>query len=189
LTVVETSSGSEPIEILLTRLDPELPVPRYAHPGDAGVDLVSRSEVVLGPGERTVVGTGIAMAIPDGFVGLVHPRSGMAVRRGLTVVNAPGTIDAGYRGEIQVPLLNTDRSEPVHIRRGDRIAQLVFQRVARATFIEVDELTGSARGTDGFGSTGEDVVLAVGVGSTVSLAGRSSAKDEQGSGPRRGGLT
>lgn len=159
--VVETSFGSEPVEIPLVRLDPGLPVPQYAHPGDAGVDLVSRVEVVLGPGERVLVGTGVALAIPDGFVGLVHPRSGMAVQRGLTVVNAPGTIDAGYRGEIQVPLLNTDRNEPVHIRRGDRIAQLLFQRVARATFIEVDDLPGSSRGSAGFGSTGENVVLSV----------------------------
>jgi dUTP pyrophosphatase len=189
LAIVETSFGSESIEIPLTRLDLGLPVPRYAHPGDAGMDLVSRVEVVLGPGERVVVGTGIALAIPDGFVGLVHPRSGMAVRRGLTVVNAPGTIDAGYRGEIQVPLLNTDRNEPVHIHRGDRIAQLLFQRVARATLVEVDDLPGSSRGSDGFGSTGESVALPAETDAVTVASVPSKVQDDQGHGPRRGGLT
>lgn len=163
---METSPGSEAIEVLLLRLDPDLPAPRYAHPGDAGVDLLSRVELRLGPGERRTVPTGVALALPEGFVGLVHPRSGLAARHGLTVVNAPGTIDAGYRGEIRVPLLNTDRGETVVIRRGDRIAQLLVQRVARATFVEVTQLPDSARGVGGFGSTGGHVSLVSRAGGT-----------------------
>ena len=141
-------------EVLVTRLDPDVPLPAYARPGDAGADLVAATDVDLGPGERAVVRTGIAIALPDGYAAFVHPRSGLAARHGVTLVNAPGTIDAGYRGEIQVILLNTDPSRPVSFRRGDRIAQLVVQRVEHATFREVAALPGSARGEGGFGSTG-----------------------------------
>ena len=143
-----------PVEILVTRLDDGVPLPSYAHPGDAGADLVSTVEVHLEPGERVLVPTGSALALPNGYVGLVHPRSGLAARFGVTVVNAPGTVDAGYRGEISVLLVNLDPRAPVDLARGDRIAQLVVQRVDRARFVEVDRLPGSARGTGGYGSTG-----------------------------------
>ncbi|RNM16202.1 dUTP diphosphatase [Nocardioides pocheonensis] len=142
------------MRIGIVRLDPELPVPAYAHPGDAGADLCTREDVSLAPGERRLVPTGIALALPDGYVGLVHPRSGLAHRAGLSIVNAPGTIDAGYRGEVQVCLVNLDRATPIELKRGDRIAQLVVQRVETADFVEVDELPDSARGTGGHGSTG-----------------------------------
>ena len=142
------------VEVLIHRLDPELPMPGYAHPGDAGADLYAATDVELMPGERAVVGTGLAIALPDGFAAFVHPRSGLAAKHGVTLVNAPGTVDAGYRGEIKVTLLNTDNKEPVRLRRGDRIAQLIIQRVERARFYEVERLPGSARGADGFGSTG-----------------------------------
>jgi dUTP pyrophosphatase len=141
-------------DILITRLDPDVPLPSYAHPGDAGADLVTTVDVRLGPGERVLVPTGVAMALPDGYVGLVHPRSGLAARHGLSIVNAPGTVDAGYRGEVQVLLVNLDPRTPVQLSRGDRIAQLVVQRVERARFVEVDRLPGSARGDGGYGSTG-----------------------------------
>lgn len=141
-------------DIPLVRLDPDVPVPSYAHPGDAGADLVTTVDVTLEPGERRLVPTGVALALPDGHVGLVHPRSGLAARHGLSIVNAPGTVDSGYRGEIQVCLVNLDRTEPIVLRRGDRIAQLVVQRVERARFIEVDSLTDTARGAGGHGSTG-----------------------------------
>jgi dUTP pyrophosphatase len=142
------------VEVLLLRLDPGLPAPGYARPGDAGADLMTAVDVTLAPGERRTVPTGIAIALPEGFAGFVHPRSGLAARSGLTVVNAPGTVDAGYRGEIQVTLLNTDSSTPVHLHRGDRIAQLVVQRVSRARFVAVEQLPASIRGAGGFGSTG-----------------------------------
>ena len=135
-------------------LDPALEAPSYAHPGDAGADLRAREDVVLMPGERKLVPTGVAIALPYGFVALIHPRSGLATKHGLTIVNAPGTVDAGYRGEISVTLLNTDSSQPIELRRGDRIAQMVIQRVEHAQFIPVSELNGSVRGTGGFGSTG-----------------------------------
>jgi dUTP pyrophosphatase len=141
-------------ELPVRRLDPELPLPDYAHPGDAGADLRAAEEVVLAPGGRATVGTGLAVAVPDGYAAFVHPRSGLASRHGITVVNAPGTIDAGYRGEVRVVLLNTDRAEPFTVRRGDRIAQLVVQPVSRARFVEVAELPPSPRGEGGFGSTG-----------------------------------
>ncbi len=141
-------------EVLLLRLDPDLPAPGYAHPGDAGADLRTRVDVVVPPQGRVTVPTGIAIALPDGYAAFVHPRSGLAARHGLTIVNAPGTVDAGYRGELAVTLLNTDTTEPVELRRGDRIAQLVVQRVERAAFLEVAELPGSLRGTGGFGSSG-----------------------------------
>ena len=145
---------ADQVEVLLQRLDPLLPAPDYAHPGDAGADLMTSVDVVLAPGERRTVPTGVAIALPIGFAAFVHPRSGLAARSGLTIVNAPGTVDAGYRGEISVTLLNTDRSMPVHLRRGDRIAQLVVQRVTRARFVEVEDLPDSVRGSGGFGSTG-----------------------------------
>ncbi|MBV9847028.1 MAG: dUTP diphosphatase [Kutzneria sp.] len=148
-----------PVQVLLSRVDPDVPVPGYAAPGDAGVDLVTTSDVVLGPGERAVVGTGIAMALPDGFAGFVHPRSGLAARVGLSVVNTPGTIDSGYRGEIRVCLINHDPRESIELRRGDRIAQLVVQRVEHVTFQEVADLPRSSRGTGGYGSTGGHAML------------------------------
>lgn len=140
--------------MLIRRLDHAVPLPAYAHPGDAGADLSAAEDVDLGPGERALVRTGVAIALPAGYAAFVHPRSGLATKHGVTIVNAPGTVDAGYRGEIKVTLLNTDREHPVSFKRGDRIAQLIIQRVARAVFHEVDELPGSARGDGGFGSTG-----------------------------------
>ena len=142
------------VDIKIQRLDPELPLPRYAHPGDAGADLHAAEDVKLAPGERSLVRTGIAIAVPEGYAAFVHPRSGLANRSGLSIVNAPGTVDAGYRGEIQVNLINLDPHTPVNIQRGDRIAQLVVQPVARAYFHPVEELPDSSRGTGGFGSTG-----------------------------------
>jgi dUTP pyrophosphatase len=142
------------LDVLLTRLDPEVPVPGYARAGDAGVDLVTTEDVVLEPGRRILVGTGVAIALPDGYAGFVHPRSGLAARAGLSIVNAPGTVDSGYRGEIKVCLINQDPAEPVRLRRGDRIAQLVVQRVEHVRFREVDALPASDRGAGGYGSTG-----------------------------------
>ena len=142
------------VQISLLRLDPELPAPSYAHPGDAGADIHAAVEVTLQPGERALVPTGIALALPEGFVALVHPRSGLAARHGISIVNAPGTVDAGYRGEVKVCLVNTDTDEPVTVRRGDRIAQLVIQRFETAAFVEVVDLPDSARGDGGYGSTG-----------------------------------
>jgi dUTP pyrophosphatase len=129
-------------------------MPAYAHPGDAGADLVAAVDVDLAPGERAVVPTGVAIALPEGYAGFVHPRSGLAAKTGLSLVNAPGTIDAGYRGEIKVIVVNLDPREPIHLDRGDRIAQLVVQRVERADFVEVAELPESVRAEGGFGSTG-----------------------------------
>jgi dUTP pyrophosphatase len=142
------------LDVQVQRLDPDLPLPSYSHPGDAGADLVAAVDVELAPGERTVVPTGIALALPEGYAAFVHPRSGLAARHGVALVNAPGTIDAGYRGEIQVIIINTDARETLHLRRGDRIAQLVIQAVERAIFSEVTQLPGSVRATGGFGSTG-----------------------------------
>jgi dUTP pyrophosphatase len=150
------------VEVLLQRLDPEVDPPIYAQPGDAGADLRSAEDFVLEPGERRVVGTGLAIALPEGYAGFVHPRSGLAARFGIGLVNAPGTIDAGYRGEIKVCLINHDTSRPVRFSRGDRIAQLVIQEVSRAVFVPVTELPDSARGTGGYGSTGGLVVTAHG---------------------------
>jgi dUTP pyrophosphatase len=160
----------EPVDISVRRLDPEQPLPAYAHHGDAGADLCAAEDVVLPPGGRAVVGTGLAVAVPEGFAAFVHPRSGLAARHGVALVNAPGTIDAGYRGEVRVILLNTDPAEPFTVRRGDRIAQLVVQPVVRARFHAVEELpppapapagdgadtaaVPRARGEGGFGSTG-----------------------------------
>jgi dUTP pyrophosphatase len=146
--------GTPTLTVQLKMLDDGLEPPSYAHPGDAGADLRAREDVVLGPGERRLVPTGVSIALPDGFVALIHPRSGLATKHGLTVVNAPGTVDAGYRGEIAVTLLNTDRDQAIELRRGDRIAQMVIQRVEYARFLSVEELDGSVRGGAGFGSTG-----------------------------------
>ena len=142
------------VEVQITRITPDVPLPAYAHPGDAGADLVTTVDVHLEPGERVLVPTGVAIALPEGYVALVHPRSGLAARFGVSIVNAPGTVDAGYRGEIKVLLVNHDRTQPVELRRGDRVAQLVVQRFERAVFTEVEDLPESVRGAGGYGSTG-----------------------------------
>ncbi|KKE98524.1 dUTP diphosphatase [Mycolicibacterium obuense] len=148
-----------PSSLPVVRLDPELPMPERAHDGDAGVDLFSAVDVELAPGERALVGTGIAVAIPHGMVGLIHPRSGLAARVGLSIVNSPGTIDAGYRGEIKVSLINLDPRAPIVVHRGDRIAQLLVQRVELPELVEVDSfdeagLADTTRGSGGHGSSG-----------------------------------
>lgn len=142
------------LDVAIVRLDADLPLPSYAHPGDAGADLRTTVDVSLAPGERALVPTGIGIALPDGYVALVHPRSGLAARHGLSIVNTPGTVDAGYRGEVKVMLINHDPVEAVELRRGDRIAQLVIQRFERARFVEVGQLPDSVRGEGGYGSTG-----------------------------------
>jgi dUTP pyrophosphatase len=142
------------VDVLIRRIDAEAPVPEYAHPGDAGADLVTTVDLVLAPGERALVPTGVAIALPAGYAAFVHPRSGLAARHGLSIVNAPGTIDAGYRGEIKVLLVNHDPTSELRLRRGDRVAQLVVQRVELARFVEVTRLPGSDRGDGGYGSTG-----------------------------------
>jgi dUTP pyrophosphatase len=141
---------AESVEVLITAST----VPDYAHPGDAGADLHAAEAVVLAPGERAMVGTGVSIALPDGYAAFVVPRSGLAAKHGITIVNSPGTVDAGYRGEIKVTLLNTDLHQPFEIAVGDRIAQLIIMPVVRATFVQVDRLPGSQRGEGGFGSTG-----------------------------------
>jgi dUTP pyrophosphatase len=143
-----------PVEVLVQRLDPGVPLPAYALPGDAGADVVTTVDAELAPGERAVLPTGLALALPEGYAVFVHPRSGLAARCGMSLVNAPGTVDAGYRGEISVLLVNHDPAEAVELRRGDRIAQLVFQRVEHAVLTEVDALPESVRGSGGYGSTG-----------------------------------
>ena len=142
------------IEVLIKRLDPDVPLPSYAKGGDAGADLVTTVDLTIEPGQRVLAPTGISIALPNGYAAFVHPRSGLAIKHGVSVVNAPGTIDAGYRGEIQVILINHDPNSAISFKRGDRIAQLVIQQVERAAFVEVVELPGSGRGTGGFGSTG-----------------------------------
>lgn len=142
------------VEVLVQRLDPGAQLPSYAHPGDAGADLVTTIDVRLAPGERALVPTGIALALPHGFAAFVHPRSGLAARCGLSIVNAPGTIDAGYRGEVTVLLVNLDPERAIELTRGDRIAQLVVQQVERVAFTEAAGLPESVRGTGGYGSTG-----------------------------------
>jgi dUTP pyrophosphatase len=131
-----------------------VPLPNYAKGGDAGADIVTAVDITLAPGERALVPTGISIALPDGYVALVHPRSGLAIKHGVTMVNSPGTVDAGYRGELKLILINHDSKDSVSFKRGDRVAQLVIQQVERAEFVEVQELPGSGRGSDGFGSTG-----------------------------------
>lgn len=149
-----TGPQPEVLRIEMRRLDPGMPLPRTAKPGDAGMDLRSREDVVLEPGRRQLIPTGIAVAVPPGWVGLVHPRSGLAAGHGITVLNTPGTIDSGYRGEIKITLLNTDRTEAFRIGRGDRIAQLLLQRVALVETVEVETLDETERGATGFGSSG-----------------------------------
>jgi dUTP pyrophosphatase len=147
-------SAPIPLEILVTKLDNDAVIPTYAKPGDAGADLYSISDLVLSPGERALVKTGIAIALPNGYVGLVHPRSGLGLKNGISVVNTPGTIDAGYRGEIGVVLINHDLHESFQVKKGDRIAQLVIQKVENAQFKMVDQLPESERAAGGYGSTG-----------------------------------
>ena len=151
-----TAEGPAPtLRVAVVRLDPDLPLPAYAHAGDAGADLVARIEVLLEPaGGRAMVPTGIAVALPEGFAGFVQPRSGLALRHGVTCLNTPGLIDCGYRDELSVLLVNTDPEVPYRVRRGDRIAQLVIQRVESAGFVEVGALPDTERGLGGFGSTG-----------------------------------
>lgn len=150
----DITGDGEPLVVPVRLLDPGVGLPVRAHPGDAGADLVTTVDVELGPGERATVPTGVAMAVPLGWAAMIHPRSGLAARHGVTVVNAPGTVDAGYRGEVAVTLLNTDRSATVRLARGERIAQVVLQRVAAVTFVEVEDLGPSERGAGGHGSTG-----------------------------------
>ncbi|MEY3100871.1 MAG: hypothetical protein RL435_17 [Actinomycetota bacterium] len=142
-------------DLLIQQLDPELPLPRFAKPGDAGADLYARIDLILAPGERALMPTGIAIALPPGFAAFIHPRSGLAIRDGLSMVNAPGTIDASYRGEVQVILVNMDTKNSISIKRGDRVAQLVIQRVENVQIVPVDALPGTERGAGGFGSTGK----------------------------------
>lgn len=146
-------------KLAIKRLDPDLPLPQRAHADDAGIDLHSAENVTLQPGERALVSTSIAMAIDTGYVGLIHPRSGLAAKKGLSIVNTPGTIDSGYRGEIKVCLVNTDRSEAISIARGDRIAQLLIQKIELPVVVEVDELDETERGEGGYGSTGGSALL------------------------------
>jgi len=142
------------VRLEIKRLDDGLPMPAYAHEGDAGLDLYAAEDVTLQPGARALVATGIAAAIPEGYAGFVQPRSGLAVRHGLSLVNTPGLIDSHYRGEIKAIAINLDPTTPIHIRRGDKIAQLVIQRVERCELVEVSELDETVRGEGGFGSTG-----------------------------------
>ncbi len=143
------------LQLAITRLDKSLPLPTYANPGDAGLDLHSADDVSLAPGQRALIGTGIAVAIPDGFAGFVQPRSGLALRHGLSFVNTPGLIDSHYRGEIKLIAINLDASSTIELRKGDRVAQLVIQRVERAELLEVESLDATRRGEGGFGSTGQ----------------------------------
>lgn len=145
--------------MLVQRLDSDVPLPLYALPGDAGADIVTAQDITLPPGERAVLPTGLAIALPDGYAAFVHPRSGLAARAGLSIVNAPGTVDSGYRGEIKVIVINHDTSRQLTLARGERIAQLVFQRVERARFVEVDQLPQSVRADGGHGSTGGSLAL------------------------------
>lgn len=161
-TVAGVTEAGATVVVAVVQLDDGLPLPTYAHPGDAGADLCAAAAVEIAPGGRAVVPTGVAIALPDGYVGLVHPRSGLAARLGVTVLNAPGTIDAGYRGEIMVILVNHDAAEPARIARGDRIAQLVVQRVERAHFHRVEALDETVRGAGGHGSTGGHAGLTAG---------------------------
>jgi dUTP pyrophosphatase len=153
------AAGAGRLRVEVLRLDGDVPLPLYALPGDAGADIVTAADVTLEPGERAVLPTGVAIALPAGYAAFVHPRSGLAARAGLGLVNAPGTIDAGYRGEIRVIVINHDTAQALHLSRGDRIAQLVFQRVEHAEFVEVDRLPDSVRADGGHGSTGGAAAL------------------------------
>jgi dUTP pyrophosphatase len=160
------------VDVLLQRLDPAVDLPRYARPGDAGADIVTTVDAELAPGERTVLPTGIAIALPEGYAAFVHPRSGLAARAGMSLVNAPGTIDAGYRGEIKVVVINHDPVHPLVLHRGDRIAQLVVQRFEHAVYVEVTELPASHRGAGGHGSTGgADALYAPSTSAAADAAG------------------
>jgi dUTP pyrophosphatase len=143
------------LKVLITRLDESIPAPRYAKPGDAGADICTRIDLTIEPGERALVPTGLSIALPDGYAAFVHPRSGLAIKHGVSLVNTPGTVDAGFRGELQIILINHDLREAISFKKGDRIAQLVIQKVERAEFIEVETLPGTDRGSGGFGSTGK----------------------------------
>jgi dUTP pyrophosphatase len=142
------------VEVLIQRLDPDVPLPSYAKGGDAGADLTTTIDFTIAPGARMLIPTGISIALPNGYAAFVHPRSGLAIKHGISMVNTPGTVDAGYRGELQVILINHDLTQSVSFKKGDRIAQLVIQKVETAEFIEVAELPGSERAGGGFGSTG-----------------------------------
>ena len=142
------------VEVLVKRLYPDVPLPKYGKKGDAGADITTRVDVTIEPGERQLVPTGLAIALPFGFAAFVHPRSGLAIKHGVSMVNTPGTVDAGYRGELQIILINHDLREPISFKKGDRVAQLVIQRVEEAQFVEVMQLPGSERAEGGFGSTG-----------------------------------
>lgn len=144
----------EELKVEIKRLDPGLPLPQYAYPGDAGLDLCSATDVTIKPGRRADIPTGVAVAIPEGYGGFVQPRSGLALEKGLSIVNTPGLVDSGYRGEIRVVAINLDTDDPIEIRRGDKIAQMVILQVARVALVEADELPGSPRASGGFGSTG-----------------------------------
>ncbi|MFF4187464.1 dUTP diphosphatase [Streptomyces sp. NPDC001691] len=173
----------EPVDVLIRRVDPEVPIPAYGHPGDAGVDLVTTEAAELAPGERAVLATGVSIALPDGYAAFVHPRSGLAARCGVALVNAPGTVDAGYRGEIKVIVVNLDPRESVRFERFDRIAQLVVQQVEKVRFHEVAELPGSARAEGGFGSTGGHAAVdgsAAGGGTTGGNRYASVVSDREG---------
>jgi dUTP pyrophosphatase len=161
-----------PLDVPVRLVSPEDVLPRYALPGDAGADLSLAEDVDLAPFQRALVGTGVAVAIPEGYAGFVHPRSGLAHRLGLSLVNAPGTIDAGYRGEIKVNLVNLDPSTPLSLRRGDRVAQLVVQPVVQARFLPVDELPSTERGSGGHGSTGGHTATATADGDATVREGR-----------------
>lgn len=144
------------VQVLVKRLHPEVPLPAYGKAGDAGADITTRVDVTIEPGERLLVPTGLSIALPFGYAAFVHPRSGLAIKHGVSMVNTPGTIDAGFRGELQIILINHDLRDSISFKKGDRIAQLIIQRVEVANFIEVDELPGSERASGGFGSTGID---------------------------------
>jgi len=143
------------LKVLITRLDESVPVPRYAKPGDAGADICTRIDLTIEPGERVLAPTGLSIALPNGYAAFVHPRSGLAIKHGVSMVNTPGTVDAGYRGELQIILINHDLRDAISFKKGDRIAQLIIQKVERAEFIEVETLPGTDRGSGGFGSTGK----------------------------------
>lgn len=179
--------ANAPLDVLVQRLDPDVPMPGYALPGDAGADIVTTVDVTLAPGERAVVPTGIAIALPDGYAAFVHPRSGLAARCGMSLVNAPGTIDAGYRGEIKVIVINHDSRDALRLSRGDRIAQLVIQRVERARFRAVESLPDSARGDGGHGSTGGFSVSDSATGSVAGVIGtRTGGGNSSDGGPGAG---